>query len=458
MSARTAKMRLKEALPLLLLLVVGALTSAVYSYDLLPGGRPEARRGPALLYREGPADGQNTAASALVSPPVSSPVILGWGGTEVKEASTFETVNPASRVFAGQQASNQELQVDKLVTMGFNAFRVSFESQCTTWKDAGPYSSANLERSFRIAEHYNFWIIVDYHGYNDTSTSATVDCWLEFWSGLVQQFKTRYYRTIWEPINEPTGLGFTIAAVPSLSVVYQRWVDQTRNLGDMNWIVVQNLCSFRCDFDRKEDGYPNVADPLRMILISLHPYMSYKQYWTTWDNQTAESKAYSFYNAMTYGTLYTGWPILNTEGGPGGTFNGTQRCTDIVEPGSAGYCRTNFHFMQALTNLLDSNPETRINWIWWTMSGGTDTAAAGTYGALNTWGGLLHYRVVFPADINNDCRVNIFDLAKVATSYGARFGDDRYSAVLDINNDGLINISDVAFVASYYWKTCSYRS
>ncbi len=385
-------------------------------------------------------------------------MILGWGGTEVREASTFEAANPPSQVFQSEQASNQEIQIGRLATMGFNAFRVSFESQCTTWKNAGPYSSENLERSFRIAEHYNFWIIVDYHGYNDTSTNATVNCWLEFWSGLVQQFRTRYYRTIWEPLNEPTGFGFTIAAVPSLSAVYQRWVNQTRNLGDTNWIVVQNLCSFRCDFDNKEYGYPNVTDPLAKILISLHPYMSYKQYWNTWDNQTAESRANKLYSAMAYGALYTGWPILNTEGGPGGTFNGTRRCPDIVEVGSAGYCRTNFHFMQTLTNLLDSNPENRINWIWWTISGGTDTPGAGVYGALNTWGGLLHYRLVFPADMNNDCRVNIVDVAKVAFSYGTRVGDQRYSAVLDINNDGIINLLDLSFVAYYYGQTCPYGS
>ena len=335
------------------------------------------------------------------APPIA-PVIVGWGGSQVDEASRFEAITPPSQVFAGEQASNQELQVQRLAAMGLNAFRVSFESQCTNFREGGPYSSTNLERSFRIAEHFNFWIIVDYHGFNDTATTSTTYCWLGFWSELIQQFKMRYYQTVWEPINEPTGVGYNYTAVATLSVIYQRWINLTRNLGDTNWIVVQNLCSFRCDFDDKAAGYPAVSDPLGKIFISIHPYMSYKQYWRTWNNQTAEARAQKFYDAMRDGTVNTGWPLLNTEGGPGGTSNGTRRCPDLVMTGSAGYCRTNFHFIQTMTSLLDSDPGQRINWTWWTISGGTNTPGAGVYGALNTWGGVLKYTAVFRGDVNDD--------------------------------------------------------
>ena len=374
----------------------------------------------------------------------------------MSESSTLELANPPSEVFVGEQASNQEMQVQRLASMGLNVFRVSFESQCTTWREGGPYNSTGLERSFRIAEHFNFWIIVDYHGFNDTATSSTIDCWLGFWSGLVEQFKARYYQTVWEPMNEPTGFGFNRVAVAILSVIYQRWINQTRGLGDTNWIVVQNLCSFRCDFDNKGDGYPTVSDPLGKVLISIHPYMGYKQYWQTWDNQTADARAQKFYNAMRNGTLNTGWPLLNTEGGTGGTFNGTHRCPDLVATGSAGYCRTNFHFIQTLTNLLDSNPGQRINWAWWTISGGTDTPGAGVYGALSSWGGILRYRILLLADVNNDCKVNIVDAAKLANAYGAKFGENGYFPGGDLNNDGAINLVDLAILATSYGQTCQY--
>jgi len=318
------------------------------------------------------------------------------GGTHLEEASDFAESNPASLVFAGEQASNQEMQVQRLASIGFNTFKVSFESQCTDWKEAGPFSSSNLERSFRIAEHYGFWIIVDYHGFNDTATSGTINCWLGFWNGLIQQFKTRYYRTVWEPINEPTGFGYNQTAVMTLSTIYQRWINQTRNLGDTNWIVVQNLCSFRCDFANKADGYPTVTDSLGKVLISIHPYMSYRFYWSTWDNQTAEARAYGFYNIIKNGTINTGWPVLNTEGGAGGTFNGTHRCPDLVAVGSAGFCSTNFHFIQTLTGVLDGNPEWRVNWTWWTITARSDTPGSGIYGALDTWGGILRYKVAIP--------------------------------------------------------------
>ncbi len=381
-------------------------------------------------------------------------VIVGWGGAQLNETGKFSLDSPASEVFAGEQASNQEMQVRRLAEMGLNAVRVSFESQCTTWREAGPYNATHLERSFSIAERFRFWIIVDYHGFNDTSSEATVDCWVSFWAGVISQFKDRYYKTVWEPLNEPTGVGFSHAAVVSLGTLYQRWIDQARGLGDSNWIVVQNLCSFRCDFSDKSDGYPTVSDPLGKILISIHPYMSYRRYWATWDNATAESRAFMFYNAIKNGTMRTGWTTLNTEGGAGGTFNGTERCPDLVLTGSAGYCGTNFHFIQTLTRLLDNHLPLRINWVWWTMSSGTNTAGAGLYGALNTWGGILEYMTVLAGDLNHDCVVDISDVATMAFSFGSSSLMANWNPKADLNNDGTVNIFDFALVASNFGETC----
>lgn len=385
---------------------------------------------------------------------VGSPLIVGWGGSRLEEVSKASPTNPASLVFASEQASNQEMQVRRLASTGYNALRVSFESQCTTRKEAGPYNATNLERSFRIAEHFHFWIIVDYHGYNDTATTATTACWLNFWTGLIQQFKTRYYQTVWEPLNEPTGFGYDHNAVSYLSSVYQKWINQARGLGDMNWVVVQSLCSFRCDFNDRQNGYPTVTDPGGKILISIHTYMSYQYFWRTWDNATAETRAYAFYNIMKNGTRITGWASLNTEGGAFGTYNGTSRCPDLVTIGSAGYCKTNFHFIQTLTNLLDINRGNRVNWLWWTVSSTTDTPGTGLYGALNTWGEILRHRTVLPGDTNSDCKVNILDASQIAYLYGKKAGDPGFNPAADLNNDGSIDILDLSIIAYHYNQTC----
>src|SRR5207245_7647798 len=63
----------------------------------------------------------------------------------------------------------------------------------------------------------------------------------------------------------------------------------------------------------------------------------------------------------------------------------------------AGYTTTTFAFIQALTNLYDSNTPQRINWVWWPAGSWTNTPVAGTYGAtqcnsnLIGWGCLLTF-------------------------------------------------------------------
>jgi hypothetical protein len=268
----------------------------------------------------------------------------------------------------------------------------------------GSYNPTWLNRAITMAKHYNFWIVVDYHGYNDLTSSTGVNCWLGYWNPIVQQFKGAYNQIIWEPINEPAMTSSTDVA--SLSNAYQQWINQARGLGDTHWIVVQNLCSGNCSFSNMADGYPTVNDTQGRIFISLHSYMAYQWYGSSWNNATADSLAQQFYTAVVSGSQRTGWPILNTEGGPdpqgincsGGVSLPSPLCApDQVQVGSAGYSVTTLHFIQALTNLYDSNTPQRINWVWWPMGSWTDTPLAEPlYGALsnNGWGSLLKYKPV----------------------------------------------------------------
>ncbi len=384
--------------------------------------------------------------------PTFGPVIIGWGGTRLDETVKYDTSNPPSLVFGGEQASNQEMQAAKLAGMGFNALRVSFQSACTNKREMGPYDSFWLNRSIAIARHYNMWVIVDYHGYDDLVGSNNVDCWLSFWSPVVNQFKNSYDKIVWEPLNEPTGFGDDVSY---LSQQYQRWTNQARSLGDNHWIVVQNLCSFSCGFANMADGFPTVTDPAGKVFISLHTYMGYADHSNTWNNATANAVASMYYQAVLNGSARTGWPVLNTEGGA------DELCDfcapDEVLTGSAGYTTTTFHFIQALTRLYDTNTPQRINWVWWTMGSWTNTPGAGLYGSLaaNGWGSLLAYqRIGLVGDINGDCKVDRADTEIFAAAFGTASGQSGYDYRADLNNDGKVDIIDLALVAYNFGKSC----
>ncbi len=336
---------------------------------------------------------------------IVSPTVVGWGGVRLDE-SQANSANPPSQVFPGEAASNMELQVQRLQSRGFNAIRVSFQSACSSPQGMGAYDPAWLNRAITITQQYSFWIIVDYHGYNDLTNSTGVSCWLGYWNPIVQQFMNTYSQIVWEPINEPVMTNNTDVA--SLSNAYQRWINQARGMGDTHWIVVQNLCSSNCGFKNLADGYPTVNDTQGRVFISLHSYMGYQYYSSSWNNATADSLAQQVYNEVVSGSQRTGWPVLNTEGGAdpqqvncsGGVSLPSSKCApDQVQVGSAGYSNTTFHFIQALTNLYDSNTPQRINWLWWPMGSWTDTPLAEpTYGALSSdgWGSLLQYQPVPP--------------------------------------------------------------
>src|SRR5436189_2640492 len=286
--------------------------------------------------------------SLTVLPPSTSsgsvPTLIGWGGVKMDESVTGSG-GTASAVFLGEYASNMELLLFKLEAQGYNTVRVDFDPYCTDTIDynyMSVYNATNAQRAIQIAQHYGFWIIIDYHGYSDIFRDTS--CWLNYWKPIVQNIGPLYSNIIWEPENEPTtSCNNSPSSCPSapcssdsscvtyLSSAYQQWINQARSLGDTHWIVVQNLCSYSCNLcpagdgacPSAVDGYPRVSDPLGTlsqsgrIFISLHSYMSYNSYngSARWNNTTADIVAQAYYQTVVAGVTKTGWPALNSEGG-----------------------------------------------------------------------------------------------------------------------------------------------
>ena len=340
------------------------------------------------------------------------PSHVGWGGSRLVENENYSTPSIPSIVFLGENASDQEVLARSIVQDGLNTIRVSFAPSCTNPNGfMSPYNNTRLSRAIRIAATLGLWIIVDYHGYNDTFSQPS--CWLAFWNGVVGQFKNSYSQIIWEPLNEPQ-YGPWIPTVCSnepnclsyLSLEYQAFINQTRAQGDNHWIVVQNICSFDCilcpdginDCPQTTHGYPTVNDPLGRIFMSIHPYMSYRSFHSAWNDTSAINLADDYYQAMVNETARTGFPILNTEGGPGptaATINGTiVQCPDLILPGVSGYCRTNLKFIQTLTSLMESYLPQRLDWVWWPAGDWSDSPGAGITGslAMGGWGQQLTWQ------------------------------------------------------------------
>src|SRR6267143_1760226 len=264
----------------------------------------------------------------------SVPVLIGWGGIRLDKAAVGGGVqqpptSTPSVVFPGESATNMELLLIELKAMGYNIVRVNFDPSCTGSQYMSSYSAANLQRAITIAQHFGFWILIDYHGYSEVFNSTTATCWLNFWSGVTNQFKNSYSQIIWEPLNEPcydpsACAGYSTnnnmcsgasACVTTLSQEYQLWIDQTRAQGDTHWIVIQNICSYGCSLSKWASGFPTVTDPLGKsptgkIFISLHSYMGYSS--SNWNNAAADSMAQQYYQAVLAGMTASGWPALNT--------------------------------------------------------------------------------------------------------------------------------------------------
>src|SRR6266581_807238 len=372
-----------------------------------------------------------TSSQSIIVLPASTgsgsvPTLVGWGAVRMDE-SQAGSGGVSSAVFPGESASDMELLVIQMKAKGYNTVRVDFDPYCTDTVDynyMSVYSQANAQRAVQIAQHYGFWIIIDYHGYSDIFRNTS--CWLSYWKPIVQNLGPSYSQIIWEPENEPTTdcnnspsscpsapCSSDTSCVTYLSSAYQQWINQARSLDDTHWIVVQNLCSYACGFSDMSQGYPSVTDPLGTlsqggrIFISLHSYMDYNQFSSAWTNTTAEALANQYYRAVVAGVSNTGWPALNTEGGTDTLSCDPNMCgPDVVLNGSAGYTLVTFHFIQSLVNLYDGNSPRRINWVWWPAGSWTNTPGAGTYGAMNCagnpvgWGCLLQFVSLSQSDFS----------------------------------------------------------
>ncbi len=63
------------------------------------------------------------------------------------------------------------------------------------------------------------------------------------------------------------------------------------------------------------------------------------------------------------------------------------------------------------------------------------------------------FEVGFPADINDDGKVDIKDVALVARAYGAEEPELNYNRIADVYYDGKIDIRDVSYTAIHFGET-----
>jgi parallel beta-helix repeat protein len=66
--------------------------------------------------------------------------------------------------------------------------------------------------------------------------------------------------------------------------------------------------------------------------------------------------------------------------------------------------------------------------------------------------GNVHIKMM--GDVDGDGKINIIDIAQVATSFQSKVGDARYRLARDLNRDGLINILDISLAAQNFGKSC----
>lgn len=58
------------------------------------------------------------------------------------------------------------------------------------------------------------------------------------------------------------------------------------------------------------------------------------------------------------------------------------------------------------------------------------------------------------ADINGDCTVNLTDLSRLLSSFGACGGDPNYSFDVDLNNDNCVDLTDLSQLLSQFGVSC----
>ncbi len=369
----------------LLLCLIALLATAVpLLHSPLPPQLIGQNRGTGLV-KVSTIPGRSIVRTISAQSTTHSPAIQGWGGVTLEETSSGQLQSTLSRL-------NQS---------GYNGVRIGFSAtatQCSSG-ELGSWSQDWFNQTIQLAKQYNMWVILDYHSYGDLVNSTCQTQWLSFWSGVLST-DWHYDMIVWEPINEPAG------SVAVLSAAYQAWITQARSLRDKHWIAVENTISNDgCNFDPQSlvNCYPVVTDPLNETFLSIHPYFFY-DLWrgnsntygkcspssaNTWGNATAECVANIYNEGMLEASSKYHMPILDTEGGAV-YYSCNNVCAsppDAVGTDDASYSITTFHFIQYLTNLMQSE---NMGWLWWEAGEGS------CCGALDTWGALLSFRPVSP--------------------------------------------------------------
>ncbi len=312
--------------------------------------------------------------------PFEVPILQGWGGVTLSEAST----------------SDMQTTLQRLNQSGYNAMRIGFGQGITACSsgELGSWSASWLNQTIQIAQKYGTWLVLDYHSYNDLTDLTCEPQWLSFWKGVLST-NWGYGRIVWEPINEPAG------AVSLLTTAYQTWITQARTLGDYHWVAIENQISNNgCSFDPLSivNCYPNVTDPFNRTFLSIHPYLFYNQWQSgaygscsaasmSWGNLTAECVANIYNQGMMQAASTLRMPILDTEGGAV-YYSCSTVCAnppDAIGIDDASYSNTTLHFIQYLMTLMQSE---KMGWLWWEAGEGS------CCGALDTWGKLLSFKAV----------------------------------------------------------------
>ena len=309
------------------------------------------------------------------------PIIQGWGGVTLDEVSSGQLQPTLQRL-------NQS---------GYNGVRIGFSGGVTLCSsgELGSWSPSWFNQTLQAAQQYGMWVILDYHSYGDLVNGTCQTQWLSFWNNVLSS-NWGYDRIVWEPINEPAG------SVTVLSSAYQAWITQARGLGDKHWVAVENTISNGgCSFDPASlvGCYPVITDPLNETFLSMHPYMFYDIWLSngygacnpsasnSWGNSTAECVANVYNRGMLQASSTYHMPILDTEGGAV-YYSCNSVCAnppDAVGTDDASYSYTTFHFIQYLTNLMQSE---NMGWVWWEAGEGS------CCGALDTWGSLLRFHPI----------------------------------------------------------------
>ena len=92
---------------------------------------------------------------------------------------------------------------------------------------------------------------------------------------------------------------------------------------------------------------------------------------------------------------------------------------------------------------------------WPPNAGGSPGWPAGWFGsapcpAPNAWGNL---QMMLIGDVNNDNKVDIFDLRIAAKAFGSTPSDPDWNPIVDLDNNGLIDVFDLRKIAKHYGET-----